>query len=132
MDHTMARKRPSSARVHKYLTYLVHQDGNQRFRVASSAQVSRRSAYIHPDRNGIFSHLILGRNLPICHQNRVESQTKDAEIWAWEPLTTKAKKGRPQHVEQRTEKRWIVSGQPVLVVSKEGHQKDKKRYREVV
>jgi hypothetical protein len=27
MDHTVARKRPSSARFHKYLSYLVHQDG---------------------------------------------------------------------------------------------------------
>jgi hypothetical protein len=35
-------------------------------------------------------------------QNRAEAQTKDAEIWAWEPLTTKAKKGRPQPTEQRT------------------------------
>jgi hypothetical protein len=50
-------------------------------------------------------------------------------IWAWEPLTTKARKGRPQPTEQRTEQRWIVSGQPVQAPSKEGHQKDKERYR---
>jgi hypothetical protein len=70
--------------------------------------------------------------LPICHQNRAEAQTKDAAIWAWEPLTTKARKGWPQPTEQRTEKIWIVSGQPVQAASKEGHWKDKERYREVV
>jgi hypothetical protein len=32
MDHTATRKRSSNARVHKYLPYLVHQDGYQRFR----------------------------------------------------------------------------------------------------
>jgi hypothetical protein len=40
MDHTAARKRPSSARFHKYLSYLAHQDGYQIFRVTSGAQVS--------------------------------------------------------------------------------------------
>jgi hypothetical protein len=74
----------------------------------------------------------LGACLPICRQNRAEAQTKDAAIWAWEPLTTKARKGQPQPTEQRTEKRWIVSGQPVQATSKEGHQKDKERYWEVV
>jgi hypothetical protein len=53
-------------------------------------------------------------------------------IWAWEPLTTKARKGQPQPTEQRTEKIWIVSGQPVQDARKEGHWKDKERYREVV
>jgi hypothetical protein len=53
-------------------------------------------------------------------------------IWAWEPLTTKARKGWPQPTEQRTEKIWTVSGQPVQAASKEGHRKDKERYREVV
>jgi hypothetical protein len=53
-------------------------------------------------------------------------------IWAWEPLTTKVGKGRPQLTEQRIEKIWIVSGQPIHAASKEGHQKDKERYREVV
>jgi hypothetical protein len=57
---------------------------------------------------------------------------KTQTIWAWEPLTTKARKGRPQPIEQRTEKRWTTSGQPVQAASKEGHQKDKERYREVV
>jgi hypothetical protein len=28
-------------------------------------------------------------------QNRAEAQTKDVTIWAWEPLTTKARKGGP-------------------------------------
>jgi hypothetical protein len=70
--------------------------------------------------------------LPICHQNRAEAQTKDATIWAWEPLTKKARKGWPQPTEQRIEKIWTVSGQPVQAASKEGHQKDKERYREVV
>jgi hypothetical protein len=70
--------------------------------------------------------------LPICHQNRAEAQTKDTTIWAWEPLTTKARKGRPQPIEQRTEKIWTVSGQPVQATSKEGHHKDKERYWEVV
>jgi hypothetical protein len=57
---------------------------------------------------------------------------KTRTIWAWEPLTTKARKGWPQPIEQRTEKIWTVSGQPVQATSKEGHQKDKERYREVV
>jgi hypothetical protein len=35
------------------------------------------------------------------------SSNKRREIWAWEPLTTKAKKGWPQPIEQRTEKIWI-------------------------
>jgi hypothetical protein len=65
-------------------------------------------------------------------QNRVEAQTKDMAIWAWEPLTKKAGKGWPQPTEQRTEKRWTVSGQLVQATSKEGHRKDKERYREVV
>jgi hypothetical protein len=48
MDHTAARKRPSSARFHKYLPYLVHQAGYQRFRVTSSAQVcGALHRYIH-------------------------------------------------------------------------------------
>jgi hypothetical protein len=41
-------------------------------------------------------------------------------------------KGRPQPIEQRIEKIWIVSGQPVQAASKEGHRKDKERYWEVV
>jgi hypothetical protein len=53
-------------------------------------------------------------------------------IWAWEPLTKKAKKGRPQPTKQRIEKIWIVSRQPVQAASKEGHRKDKERYWEVV
>jgi hypothetical protein len=57
---------------------------------------------------------------------------KTQTIWAWEPLTAKARKGRPQPTEQRTEKRWTVSGQPVQAARKEGHWKDKERYREVV
>jgi hypothetical protein len=53
-------------------------------------------------------------------------------IWAWEPLTAKSKKGWPQLIEKRIEKRWTVSGQPVQATSKEGYRKDKERYREVV
>jgi hypothetical protein len=75
---------------------------------------------------------MLGCGLPICRQNRVEAQTKDAEIWAWEPLTTKAKKGWPKPTKQRREKIQTTSGQPVEVACKEGHQKDKEIYREVV
>jgi hypothetical protein len=73
-----------------------------------------------------------GRDLSICRQNRAEAQTKDATIWVGEPLTTKSKKGWPQPIEQRIEKIWIVSGQPVQAARKEGHRKDKERYREVV
>jgi hypothetical protein len=57
------------------------------------------------------------------------SNKRRAAIWAWEPLTTKARKGWPQPTEQSIEKRWTVSGQPVQAASKEGHQKDKERYR---
>ena len=32
MDHIVARKRPCSAKFHKYLPYLAHQDEYQRFR----------------------------------------------------------------------------------------------------
>jgi hypothetical protein len=71
-------------------------------------------------------------SLPICRQNQVESQTKDAAIWAWEPLTTKARKGRPKPTKQRSNQRWTISGQPVQAASKEGHQKDKEIYWEVV
>jgi hypothetical protein len=60
------------------------------------------------------------------------SSKKRTVIWAWEPLTVKSKKWWPQPVEQRTEKIWIASRQPVKAASKEGHQKDKERYREVV
>jgi hypothetical protein len=56
--------------------------------------------------------------LPICCQNRAEAQTKDAAIWAWEPLTTKSRKGWPQPIEQRTEKIWTVSRQPVQAARK--------------
>ena len=38
MDHTAARKRPSSARFHKYLPYLADQDGYQIFRAIFGAQ----------------------------------------------------------------------------------------------
>jgi hypothetical protein len=96
MDHIAERKRQNSARVHKYLPYLVHQVGYQRFKATSGAQVSCFSSYIHIDRNGISRHLVLGHNLPICCQNRAEAQTKDVTIWAWEPLTTKARKGQTQ------------------------------------
>ena len=68
----------------------------------------------------------------IFRQNQEEDQTKDATIWAWEPLTTKARKGQPQPTEQRTEQRWTILGQPVQAASKEGHWKDKERYWEVV
>jgi hypothetical protein len=54
------------------------------------------------------------------------------KIWALEPLTKKARKGRPQPTKQRIEKIWIVSGQPIQAVRKEGHQNDKERYQEVV
>jgi hypothetical protein len=54
------------------------------------------------------------------------------KIWAWEPLKTKSRQGRPQPTELRTEKIWIVLGQPVQFARKEGHQKNKERYREVV
>jgi hypothetical protein len=53
-------------------------------------------------------------------------------IWAWEPLTAKSMKEQPQIVEKRIEKRRTASLQPVQAASKEGHQKDKERYREVV
>jgi hypothetical protein len=42
-----------------------------------------------------FGNLILGYSLPICCQNRAEDQTKDATIWAWEPLTKNTGKGNP-------------------------------------
>jgi hypothetical protein len=45
------------------------------------------------------------------------------------PSQQKPRKGWPQPTEQRTEKIWIVSGQPVQAASKEGHHKDKERYR---
>jgi hypothetical protein len=64
---------------------------------------------------------------------KIEQKLKQkTAIWAWEPLTTKARKGWPQPIEQRIEKRWTVSGQPVQAASKEGHWKDKERYQEVV
>jgi hypothetical protein len=44
-------------------------------------------------------------------------------------LTAKARKGQPQPTEQRTKKRWTVSGQPVQAASKEGHRKTKKDTR---
>ena len=54
------------------------------------------------------------------------------EISAWEPLTLEASKGKPQPIEQRTEKRQTTSRQLVQDARKEGHQKEKERYREVV
>jgi hypothetical protein len=64
---------------------------------------------------------------------KIEQKLKQkTTIWAWEPLTKKTRKGWPQPIEQRTEKIWTVSGQPVQATSKEGHQKDKEGYREVV
>jgi hypothetical protein len=60
------------------------------------------------------------------------SSTKDVTIWVGEPLTKKAKKGWPQPTKKRTEKIWTVLGQPIQAASKEGHRKDKERYREVV
>ena len=53
-------------------------------------------------------------------------------VWVWEPLTAEVDQGYPQPTEQRTEKIWIVSGLPVQAASKEGDQKDKERYWEVV
>jgi hypothetical protein len=100
--------------------------------VTYGAQVSQRYAYIYPILNGVFVHLILGCGLPICHQNRAKAQTKDAAIWAWEPLTAKSKKGWPQPVEQRTKKRWIALGKPIQDARKEGNRKDKEIYQEVV
>jgi hypothetical protein len=74
----------------------------------------------------------LGTAYRYARQNRAEAQTKDMAIWAWEPLTTKYRKGKPQPTKQRKEKIWIVSGQLVQATRKEGHQKDKERYQEVV
>jgi hypothetical protein len=42
------------------------------------------------------------------------------------PSQQKLGKGGPQPIEQRIEKIWTVSGQPVQAASKEGHQKTKK------
>jgi hypothetical protein len=53
-------------------------------------------------------------------------------VWVWEPLTAEAGKGKPQPTEQRTEKIWETSGQPVQATRKEGQWKDEERYREVV
>jgi hypothetical protein len=79
-----------------------------------------------------FGHLILWCGLTICHQNKAEAQEKDVAIWAWEPLVTKSRKGRPQPTELRTEKRWTVLGQPFQATIKQGHKKDKGRHWEVV
>jgi hypothetical protein len=46
--------------------------------------------------------------------------------------TKKSRKGPPQPTEQRTDQRWTLSGKPVQAINKEGHRKDKERYREVV
>jgi hypothetical protein len=59
-------------------------------------------------------------------------ETKDTTVWVWEPLTVEAGKGKPQPTEQRTEKIWETSGQPVQATSKEGQWEDEERYREVV
>jgi hypothetical protein len=53
-------------------------------------------------------------------------------IWAWEPLAEKPRKGKPQPTKKRTEKRWIVLGKLVQDANKEGHQKYKEGYQEVV
>jgi hypothetical protein len=53
-------------------------------------------------------------------------------IWAWEPLTTKSRKGWPQTIEKSAEKIWKSLGKPFQDISKEAHQKDKEIYREVV
>jgi hypothetical protein len=44
----------------------------------------------------------------------------------------KSQERAPQPTEKRTEQRWTISGQLVQATSKEGHHKDKERYREVV
>jgi hypothetical protein len=76
------------------------------------------------------SSLSMAYRYAIKIEHKLKQKTR--EIWAWEPLTTKSRIGRPQPMEQRTEKIWIVSRQPVQDESKEGHQKDKERYQEVV
>jgi hypothetical protein len=63
-----------------------------------------------------------------------KSSRSSNKRWQFGPgnPSQKIRKGWPQPTKQRTEKRWIVSGQPVQATSKEGHWKDKERYREVV
>ena len=41
------------------------------------------------------------------------------------PLIKKARKGRPQPTEKRTEKRWTISGQPVQDTGKKGSREEK-------
>jgi hypothetical protein len=48
------------------------------------------------------------------------------------PSQQKQGKGSPTHIEQRTEKIWETSGQPVQATNKEGQWEDKERYWEVV
>jgi hypothetical protein len=120
MDHTAARKRPSSARFHKYLPYLAHQDGYQIFGVTSGAQVcGALHRYIQTEMEFLD---ISSLGTAYRYAIKIEQKLKQKmAIWAWEPLTTKSRKGWPQPTEQRTEKIWTVSGQPVQATRKEGH-----------
>jgi hypothetical protein len=115
MDHTAERKRPSSARVHKYFPYLAHQFGYQRFRVTYGTL----HRYIQTEMEFLD---ILSWTWPTDMSSKSSrSSNKRRSNLGLGTLTTKPRKGWPQPIEQRIEKRWIVSGQLFQAARKEGH-----------
>jgi hypothetical protein len=57
---------------------------------------------------------------------------KTQTVWVCKPLTVEAGKRWPQPIEQRVEKGWTTSGQPVQTTNKEGQWEDKERHWEMV
>jgi hypothetical protein len=52
---------------------------------------------------------------------KIEQKLKQKTRQAWEPLTAKVRKGKPQPTKKRTEKIWKNLGQPIQAARNEGH-----------
>jgi hypothetical protein len=122
MDHTVARKRPSSATVHKYIPYLAHQAGYQIFRATYGAPV----LCIDTSRQkwNLWTSHPWARSTDMPSKSSRRSNKRCDNLGLGTPHR-KIQEREPQPTEQRTEKRWIVSGKLVQATSKEGHQKEK-------
>jgi len=81
---------PNSFEVHKYLPYLAHEAGYQILQATSSSKIPCISTHVHPNRNVLFEHLIIGSRLSICCQNQEKIQaTEQAEVRVFKSATTK-------------------------------------------
>jgi hypothetical protein len=90
MDHTATRKRPSSARVHKYIPYLAHQDGYQRFKATSGALHRYIQTKIE-----FLDTSSLGMTYRYAFKIKQKRKQKTRQFWPGNPSQQNPGKGRP-------------------------------------